>query len=228
MRRGQTPASSPIPEVYEDPIARQIDPEALSAFEQRLDAFAHRRFGPLLPGLGKAFFKGASRDEVREPGLQTAFRNWVMYGFRDEAGLRIVDMFAAAGLHGEPEIGRAVNAARQSRFAVAAVETRDEATQQMRVGDLLREESFTYLDKNTFVHAQAEDLLCGWVFPSGVLWRPIGLCTRVPKVAATAVRQAMGELAAAEAMAFPELAERRSMKLFWLVYRAALLAPPRS
>lgn len=225
LRRGHGNSTSPIPAIYDDPIKRQIDPEAFATFEQRLDAFTQRRFGALLPSLGKAFFKGCTREEVTDPGLQMAFQKWVMYGFRDADGLRIVDMFAAAGLHDEPEVGRALNAARKAVFRVASVARRDETTRQIDAFDLLREVDFDVLDKNTFALAREEDLLCGWMFPSGVLWRPLGLCTRVPKVAATAVRKALGTLAEGESMSFPELAERRTMKLFWLIYRGAVMAP---
>ena len=66
LQRGHGGHLSGIPEIYDDKIARQIDPEAFSAFTQRLDAFAQRRFGPILPQLGKAFEEEIGRASCRE------------------------------------------------------------------------------------------------------------------------------------------------------------------
>ena len=71
-RKGDYQGPQVVPPIVPDPIARQIPAEDFSALLARAEAFAHRRFGPILPQIGAAFFKGRTEQEVRDEGLQAA------------------------------------------------------------------------------------------------------------------------------------------------------------
>lgn len=224
-RRGEGAAPPVIPATRPDVGTKQIDPADFAKMQVRLDAFIERRFAPLVPALGQAFFQPARKGELGDPGLREAFRLWSLLGYRDPDGLRLVDMFAAAGLHDEPEIDRSLNAMRRARFRVLRIDARDESQKRLQTFDLLDDEAVSLLDRQAFDQVAIDELLCGWFFPAAGLWRGLGAVTRISKVVADEIREAIFSLAAHEQMTPAELAERRSMKLFWMLYRSAALAP---
>jgi len=224
-RRGDESPAPVVPPTYPDTGTKQIEPADFAAMQARLDAFIERRFAPMIPALGEAFFQPARRGELDDPGLREAFRSWSLLGYRDPQGLRLIDMFAAAGLHAEPHIDRALNAMRQARFRVLRISSRNEHQKLLATFDLLDDAEVSLLDRLAYDQVAVDEMLCGWFFPAAGIWRALGAVTRVAKVSGDELRAAISSLAAHEQMSPAELGERRSMKLFWMLYRATALAP---
>ena len=232
-RKGDYQAPVHVPPVVPDPIGRQISAEDFSALIARAEAFAQRRFGPILPQLGAAFFKGRTSDEVRDEGLQAAFRAWVLYGFRDQQGIRIIDMFAAAGIPPEGELARALTAARQARWGIYEVLERNPGTKQVRVRNwttqaLAPSDEVDLLDRRAFDVLSLGSLLVGWFAPVGDLWRPLSAATFVPPSRAKLVRAGLDALLSAQSADLDEFSQRGAIALFWLAYGVANLEEPES
>ena len=227
-RQGDYQKPAIIPPIVPDRIARQIDPEHFSALLARAEAFAQRRFGPILPQLGAAFFRGRSKDDLTDEGLQAAFRAWVLYGFRDEDGIRIIDMFAAAGIPPERELGRALTAARQARFAFFEVLERNPKTKQVRARDLNSEaespkDEVDFLDRHAYDDLEVSAVLAGWYVPVGALWRPVGAATLIPADKAALLREGLDQLHARQNLPREAATQSQSMQMFWLAFRVANL-----
>lgn len=227
-RKGDYQAPTIIPALVPDTISRQIDPEHFVALIARAEAFAQRRFGPILAQLGAAFFRGRSPAEVREQGLQAAFRAWVLYGFRDENGVRIIDMFAAAGIPPKAEVARALVAARQARFGFFEVLERNPRTKQVRARDLTSgEESpadeLDFLDRNSYESLEISSVFAAWFVPVGALWRPVGAATLVPAAKHELLITGFERLLASQKLERAAFANKNSMQLFWLAYSVANL-----
>jgi hypothetical protein len=230
QRRGDYQAPVHIPPVVPDPITRQVPAEDFSALIARAEAFAQRRFGPILPNIGAAFFKGRTPEEVRDEGLQAAFRAYCLYGFRDPQGVRIIDMFAAAGIPPQGEIARALTAARQSRFSLFEVLERNPRTKQLRVANWTTdadapENECDVLDTRSYDTLALGDVLAGWFAPVGGLWRPLGTLTLTPQAKAPLLKAGLESLVKAQSDRVDNFSQRGAMHLFWLAYRVANLEP---
>jgi hypothetical protein len=232
-RKGDYQAPVQVPPVVPDPIGRQISAEDFSALIARAEAFAQRRFGPILPQLGAAFFKGRTADEVRDEGLQAAFRAWVLYGFRDQQGIRIIDMFASAGIPTEGEVARALTAARQARWGIYEVLERNAGTKQVRVRNWTTdapspEDELDVLDRRAFEVLSLGTILVGWFAPVGDLWRPLSAATFVPASRGPLIRAGLDALVKEQPASLDEFSQRAAIALFWLAYRVANLEEPES
>jgi hypothetical protein len=227
-RKGEYEAPVVVPAIVPDPVARQIDPEHVSALVSRAEAFAERRFGPILTQLGASFFQGRTPADLRDEGLAAAFRAWVLYGFRDENGVRIIDMFAAAGIPPQREVARALTAARQARFAFFEVLERNPRTKQVRARDLNSphaspDDEVDFLDHTAYEVLEIGSVLAGWFVPVGPLWRPIGAATHVPPSKLPFLTAGLAQLAQGHSLAREELAQKYAMQMFWLAFRVANL-----
>lgn len=230
-RKGDYEAPVQVPPIVPDPVSRQIAAEDFAALIARAEAFAQRRFGPILPQLGAAFFKGRSATEVRDEGLQAAFRAWVLYGFRDQQGIRIIDMFASAGIPAQGEIARALTAARQARWGFYEVVERNPGTKQVRVRNWTTDatapdDELDVLDRRGFEVLSLGSVLTGWFAPVGGLWRPLSAATLVPASKAKLLRGGLDALVNAQSKSVDEFSQTAAIALFWLAFRVANLEEP--
>ncbi|NVB37542.1 hypothetical protein G6O69_06840 [Pseudenhygromyxa sp. WMMC2535] len=201
---------------------RQLDREAFAQVDRMIASFAQRRFGGLMPSVARGFLGGArSEAETKLPEVQQAFALFFVYGYRDNAGRRIIDMFREYGLKLDREQGRVLDALERTRLVVFAVEGKNEANKQIVGRDLLRGQPMTGLDHNLFSKVGRGDVVLAYMFPVGDMWRPLGMATMVRRARVRQFDQGLGQLAREQGFAAAELGERRPGQLFWLAYRVA-------
>ena len=76
-----------------------------------IGSFAQRRFGGMMPIVGKGFFAGArDEEEAKSSEIQQGFALYFVYGYRDNAGRRVIDMFREYGLKLDREQTRVLGA----------------------------------------------------------------------------------------------------------------------
>lgn len=200
---------------------RQLDPEAFRQVDLMIGSFAQRRFGKLMPKVAASFFGVAQGDEPKHPELQQAFALYFVYGYRDQQGLRILDMFERFGLDLDREQKRVVEACKRARFVVFQLERSNAANKQMQGLDILRGVPISTLDQNAFGRLVPGDVLVAYMFPVGDLWRPLGMATKVSRERVNALRAGLAKLATDQGIAPPDLADRRPAQVFWTAYRTA-------
>lgn len=200
---------------------RQLDPEAFRAVDLMIGSFAQRRFGNLMPKVAAGFFGAAKGDEPNHPELQQAFALYFVYGYRDQQGLRIIDMFERFGLELDREQKRVLEACKRSRFVVFQLERTNPANKQLIGLDMLRGIPMTVLDQNAYERLAAGDVLIAYMFPVGDLWRPLGMATKVARARVTNLRAGLAKLATEQGFAPVELPDRRPAQVFWVAYRSA-------
>lgn len=189
--------------------------------ESMLASFASRRLTPFMQQVQKGFFGAASPAEKQNQELQTAFYSFFLYGYRDPKGIRVVDLFAHAGIPLEGRQRAALDACLQARLSLVAVDDVNPGKQRLRGKDLLRAEPVTLLDKNLSQAIAAGDRLLSWQIPWGTSWQPIGVVQRVEARKAHALDRALETLCNSLQAVRPELPERHAANLFWLVHRVA-------
>jgi hypothetical protein len=189
--------------------------------ESMLASFAARRLTPFMQQVQNGFFGAASPAEKQNQELQTAFYSFFLYGYRDPKGIRVVDLFAGAGIPVEGRQRAALDACLQARLGLVAVEDINPGKQRLRGKDLLRAEPVTLLDKNLSQVIAPGDRLLSWQIPWGTSWQPIGVVQRVEARKAHALDRAIETLCNSLRAVRPELPERHAANLFWLVHRVA-------
>ena len=215
-----TPAA-PAPRPRAVKSVRQLDPEAFRQVDGMIGSFAQRRFGALMPKVAEGFFGAASKQEREHAVLQQAFALYFVYGYRDAQGLRILDMFARFGLKLDREQTRVLEACRRTSFVVFMVEAKNEANKQLQGRDLLRGQPMSALDRGAFEVFNPGDVLVAYMFPVGDLWRPLGMCTKVPRAKVKAFGQGISQLAQRQGFAVAQLPDRRPAQVFWAAIRLA-------
>ncbi|MFO7568096.1 MAG: hypothetical protein R6X02_35980 [Enhygromyxa sp.] len=200
---------------------RQLDPEAFRQVDLMIGSFAQRRFANLMPKVAAGFFGAARGDEPKHPELQQAFALYFVYGYRDQQGLRIVDMFERFGLSLDREQKRVLEACKRARLVVFQLQRTNPANKQLLGLDILRGIPMTALDQNAFERTSPGDVLIAYMFPVGDLWRPLGLATKVSRAKVNALRAGLAQLANEQGFAPAELPERRPAQVFWVGYRSA-------
>lgn len=189
--------------------------------EGMLASFASRRLQPFMEQVMKGFFGAATPQERANPELQTSFYSFFLYGYRDPNGIRVIDLFANAGIPLEGRQRAALEACMQARLALIAVDDVNPGKQRMRGKDILRDESVTVLDKNISSVLKAGDRLMGWQIPWGTSWQPIGVAQRIEARRAHALDRAIETLCNSLQAVRLELPERHAANLFWVVHRVA-------
>jgi hypothetical protein len=200
---------------------RQLDPESFKRVDLMIGSFAQRRFGAMMPEVAKAFFAVARGDEAKHPELQQAFALYFVYGYRDNQGLRVLDMFARHGLDLDREQKRVLDACMRARFVVFGLERKNDANKQLIGRDILRETPMTVLDNVAYAQLSPGDVLGGYMFPVGDLWRPLGMATKVARANTKALSQGLSQLSQGQSMMPIELPDRRPAQVFWTLYRVA-------
>jgi hypothetical protein len=200
---------------------RQLDPEAFRQVDLMVGSFAQRRFGNIMPKLAAGFFGAAKGDEPNHPDLQKAFALYFVYGYRDQQGLRVIDMFERFGLELDREQKRVLEACKRARFVVFQLERNNPANKQLLGIDMLRGIPMTVLDQNAFEHMTPGDVLIAYMFPVGDLWRPLGMGTKVARARVNALRSGLAQLANEQGFAPLELPDRRPAQVFWVAYRCS-------
>ena len=200
---------------------RQLNPEAFRQVDGMIGSFAQRRFGPLMPKVAEGFFGNASEEERKTQVLQQAFALYFVYGYRDGQGLRILDMFARFGLKLDREQQRVLDALSRTTFMVFSLERLNNANKQMQGRDALRGMPMTALDRGVFDQVGPGDVLVGYMFPVGDMWRPLGMCTKVPRAKANTLAQGLNQLAQRQGFSSAQLADRRPHQVFWTALRVA-------
>lgn len=200
---------------------RQLDPEAFRQVDLMIGSFAQRRFKNIMPKVAAGFFGVAKGDEPKHPELQQAFALYFVYGYRDQQGLRIIDMFERFGLELDREQKRVLEACKRARFVVFQLERVNPANKQMIGLDILRGIPMTTLDQNAFSRMSPGDVLIAYMFPVGDLWRPLGMATKVPRARVNTLRAGLAQLANEQGFAPVELPDRRPAQVFWVAYRSA-------
>lgn len=202
---------------------RQLDPEAFKQVDLMIGSFAQRRFGNIMPKVAAGFFGAAKGDEPNHPELQQAFALYFVYGYKDQQGLRVVDMFERFGLDLDREQKRVLEACKRARLVAFQLERVNPANKQMLGLDILRGIPMTVLDQSALERLAPGDLLLAYMFPVGDLWRPLGMATKVPRGRVNALRAKLAQLANEQGFAPVDLPDRRPAQVFWLTYRGAEL-----
>lgn len=202
---------------------RQLDPEAFKQVDMMIGSFAQRRFGNIMPKVAAGFFGAAKGDEPNHPELQQAFALYFVYGYRDNQGVRIIDMFEKFGLDLDREQKRVVEACKRAQLVAFQLERVNPANKQMLGLDILRGIPVTTLDQNAFGQMAPGDVMLAYMFPVGDLWRPLGLATKVPRARVASLRNALSQLASEQRISPIELPDHRPAQVFWVTYRAAEL-----
>lgn len=225
QRRGHGKPAAPVALADAAPQdERQLDVATFVAVDKMIGAFARRRFGKAFPALAQTFFKIATPAEVASKELQAAFALWVVYGWKDAEGRRIVDMFAEYGLPLVGEQTRVLAALLRCRFAVFSLRRSEPANKQLRGRDVLRDEPMIILDHAAYEHMHGGDALVSWFFPAGKLWRPLGVATRIPRARVKAVCDALVHFkrgVEAPAQTLRRIADDQPAQVFWTTFRGA-------
>jgi hypothetical protein len=221
-RRGQATIEPEIPPIPDPPP--RVEKEAFERVEKNLAAFAQRRFAKALPAVAAAFFSSSGGADRHNPELQAAFALYWVYGWRDDDGCRIVDMFAGFGLPQDDfSDAQALAALRNSRLILFELRSKEPANKQLVGEDILRGERITLLDHASFETLSAGDSLLAWCFPTGDLWRPMGVATLIPEATRKMVVDGLVGVAESEELTLMALPEKRPAKTFWMVYRVVNL-----
>ena len=145
--------------------------------EQMIAAFITRRLGQVVPVVMNGFFNAAKPEERNLPALKTAFYSFLMYGWRDNNNIRVVDLFH----HTSPPLqGRqraALDACLQARMVLMTVDDVHVRKERIRGRDLLRDETVTVSDKHAAAQLRPGDRFMSWMIPWGTSHLPIGAPT---------------------------------------------------
>ncbi|EDM75233.1 hypothetical protein PPSIR1_26221 [Plesiocystis pacifica SIR-1] len=212
----------PAPRKRAVKATRQLKPEAFAQVDRMIASFAQRRFGAMMPTIAQGFFGGArTQEETKLPEIQQAFALFFVYGYRDTAGRRIIDMFREYGLKLDREQKRVLQAVERTRLVLFVLESKNESNKQLAGRDVLSGQPMTALDNNLFPKLRRGDVVLAYMFPVGDLWRCLGMAVQVPKTNTKILDQGLAKLANDQGFAAAQLPMRRPAQLFWLTYRAA-------
>jgi hypothetical protein len=189
--------------------------------ETMLASFASRRFGPFVNQVMTGFFGGSTPAEKNNPELRTAAYTFCLYGYRDPKGIRLVDMFANAGLPLDGRQRAALDACMQARLLLVAVDDVHAGKQRVRGKDILRDEPVTITDANMSQALRAGDCVLTWTIPWGTSWQPIGVGQRLEARRASVLDRGLETLCDSLRAVRRELPDRHGPNLFWLVHRIA-------
>jgi hypothetical protein len=189
--------------------------------ENMLASFATRRFGPFVNQVITGFFGAATPAEKANNELRTAAYTFCMYGYRDPKGIRLVDMFASAGLPLEGRQRAALDACLQARLLLVHIADVNPHKQRLRGKDILRDEPVTIIDHNLSQALRPGDHALTWAIPWGTSWQPIGVTQRVEARRTLTLERGLETLANGLRAVRRELPERHAPNLFWLVHRVA-------
>jgi hypothetical protein len=189
--------------------------------ETMLAAFANRRLGPLVNAVGKGFFGAATAEERENPGIRTAFFTFFLYTYRDPKGIRVIDLFAEAGLPLEGRQRAALDACLQARLVVQSIDDVHPGKHRMRGRDLLRDEPITALDRNAAQLVKPGERLMCWQIPWGTSWQPIGYAVQIEQRKAVALDRGIETLCNNLRVVRRELPEQHAANLWWVVHRIA-------
>lgn len=171
--------------------------------------------------VARGFFAAATAEERQKRELQAAFYSFLMYGYRDANGVRVIDLFRRVG----PKLGgrqlAAQEACEEARFGLVAVEDVNPGKQRIRGRDILRDEPVTLRDRNAAAAIRPGDRVLCWQIPWGTSWQPVGVATHVEARKAEALERAIEAMANGLGAVRRELPERHAANLFWVVYRVA-------
>lgn len=211
---------------------RQLDPEVFRNVDLMIGSFAQRQYGKLMPRAAQGFFAplgDQAQAQSQRPALQQAFAMFFVYGYRDTAGLRIVDMFARQNLKLDREQVRCLDACRRAKFVVFALERKNESNRQLMGRDILRGIPMTVLDKAAYGQLAAGDAIGAYMFSVGDMWRPLGMGTKVPRAKSKSLIRDLETVASGLGVPALQLADVRPDQVFWATYRnadATLMATP--
>lgn len=203
---------------------RQLDPDTFKQVDLMIGSFAQRQFGKLMPKAAEGFFAPLgpqAQQQSQRKDLQQAFAMFFVYGYRDAAGQRIVDMFAGQGLKLEREQLRCLDACRRARFVAFVLERKNDANRQLMGRDVLRGIPMSVLDKGAYDLLAPGDVIGAYMFSVGDLWRPLGLGIKVPRARTKALGDELSALAQTQSISVIQLPDRRPDQVFWATYRVA-------
>lgn len=189
--------------------------------EGMLAAFANRRLGQVVNNVAKGFYQAATAEERENPGIRTAFYTFFLYTYRDLKGIRVVDMFAEAGLPLEGRQRAALDACLQARLVVMTIDDVHPGKHRMRGRDLLRDEPITALDRNASSLVKPGERLMCWQIPWGTTWQPIGYAVQIEQRKAVALDRAIEALCNNLRVVRRELADQHAANLWWVAHRVA-------
>ncbi len=192
--------------------------------EQMLASFVARRLGAVVPAVKQGFFNAASPEERQNAQLQTAFYSYLMYGWKDERAIRVVDLFNHAGIELTGRLQAALDACLYARLVLLRVDDIHVRKQRIRGRDLLRGEDITLRDQNAVQAVTPGDCLLTWMIPWGTSWQPIGVANLVQAKKTDALNQALDSLAKSFGCNLNLLPGRHPAHVFWVVYRVANMA----
>ncbi|MCY1058525.1 hypothetical protein [Nannocystis sp. SCPEA4] len=221
--RARTPAPA-ASLTTEQPITPKFGRYERADFERvetMLASFATRRFGPFVAQVMNGFFGGSTPAEKNNADLRAAAQTFCLYGYRDPKGIRLVDMFASAGLPLEGRQRAALDACLQARLLLVAVDDVHVGKQRVRGKDLLRDEPVTLTDANMPQVLRPGDRVLTWTIPWGTSWQPIGVGQRLEARRAGVLDRGLETLCNGLRAVRRELPERHGPNLFWLVHRIA-------
>lgn len=189
--------------------------------EGMLASFVNRRLADLVSQVARGFFAAATPQEQQIPELRTAFYSFLLYGWRDGNGVRVIDLFRRVGPQLSGRQLAAFEACEGARLALIAIDDVNPSKQRIRGRDLLRDEAVTIRDKNATRSVRVGDRLLTWQIPWGTSWQPIGVATLVEARKAEALDRALESMANNLRAVRRELPLRHAANLYWVVYRVA-------
>lgn len=188
--------------------------------EQLIAGFVARRLGQAAQVVMNGFFNAATPEEQRRPGFKTAFYSFLMYGFRDNNGVRVIDHFLhATALEGRQR--NALEACLEARFVLLRVGDTHVRKQRIRGRDVLRDEDVTVRDAPLAAQLKPGDHLLAWMIPWGTSHLPIGAPIVCAAHKRDALEGALKSLAQSLTATRLQLPGRHAASLFWVVYRVA-------
>lgn len=223
-RSASAPAAQPAPAEKILSIGR-YEREDFERVEALIAAMVNRnqQIRAFAEQLARGFFAPASPQERPLRELQAAFYSFMMYGWRDSNGVRIVDLFRNSAPQLTVRQQAALQACARARMVLVAIDDVHPGKQRIRGRDLLRDEPLTMRDHNATKIAREGDRMLCWLIPWGTAWQPIGVATRVEARKAEALERAIEAMANGLRAVRRELPERHAADLFWVAYRVANL-----
>ncbi len=189
--------------------------------EQMIAGFITRRLGKVVPAVMNGFFNAAKPEERNLPELKTAFYSFLMYGWRDNNNIRVVDLFHHASPPLQGRQRAALDACLQARMVLLKINDVHVRKERIRGRDLLRDEAVTVLDKHAVSQLRAGDHFMSWMIPWGTSWRAIGAAAVIPGERSDALNMAITSLTKSFNCTKLELPGKHAAHLFWVIYRVA-------
>ena len=199
--------------------APKVDARSYQQVMAQIRAFSEQRFEKLITTVAQGFFGAATQEEVKLAELRAAFFTYFVLGYRDQNGIRILDMFRGYGFKPDPNQAKVLDALSDATFRVVEITHRHEGNRQLDGYDIMTHESLRFVDKSAFEALHVGDAIMAWFMPSGEVFRPVEVATQIEALRLPGISAALRSLAESVRLPAHELVRRKPAQTFWTVYR---------